>query len=263
MGTSGPPAVAAIRDSLAAGGVTMVDAPVSGSTAAAEAGTLLIMVGAYDEDYDRARSVLEAMGDPVHVGPPGAGAVLKLATNSVIFAINQAVGESVVLAETAGVAPAVTVDVIARGAAGAPIVTYRTPNYIDPVGAPVTFTLDLALKDLTLVGDAARAAGVDMPQADRTYDVTADGIVASGEGDHDLGFVVEAVRRGSQPRSLDQLRGGQRMTAVDDLVSAGQTRLWIGGQWVKRTTAARRRLRPGDRAARAADGGAVDDGSPP
>ncbi len=196
MGTSGPTAVAQARQVLAAGGVDLVDAPVSGSTPGAEAGTLLIMAGATDEAYARAEPVLQALGEPIHVGPPGAGAVLKLAVNSVIFAINQAVGESVVLAETAGVDPAVTVDVIGRGAAGAPLVKYRAPNYVDPLEAPVTFTLDLAIKDQELVADAADAAGVDMPQAERTRQVTA-GLIATGEGSRDLGFVVEAVRRSS------------------------------------------------------------------
>ena len=80
----------------------MVDAPVSGATAAAEAASLLVMVGASDEVFERIEPILQSVGKPVQVGPTGSAAVLKLAVNSVLYGLNQAVAEAVALAEKSG-----------------------------------------------------------------------------------------------------------------------------------------------------------------
>ncbi len=194
MGTSGPTVVADIRSSVRTAGADMVDAPVSGSTPAAEAATLQIMVGGEDEAVARAVPVLEAMGAPIHVGPPGAGATLKLAVNSILLGFNQALAEGVVLAEAAGVPAATALDVIAGGAAGAPIVGYRRPQYLDPDGTPVTFTLELAEKDLRLAVEYARTGGVPMSQAEQTLHELST-LVSGGHATRDMGYVIEAVRR--------------------------------------------------------------------
>jgi 3-hydroxyisobutyrate dehydrogenase-like beta-hydroxyacid dehydrogenase len=194
MGTSGPDAVARVRKLVEDTGATLVDAPVSGSTPAAESGKLLIMVGASLGFYDQVRPLLESMGEPVQVGPPGSAATLKLVVNSILYGLNQALAEGVVLAERAGVDPATTIDVVARSAAGAPLVGYRRPQYLDPDGSPVMFTLDLAAKDLRLALDQAAALGVPMLQLQETLAVV-ERIIASGEGGRDMGFVVEAARR--------------------------------------------------------------------
>jgi 3-hydroxyisobutyrate dehydrogenase-like beta-hydroxyacid dehydrogenase len=194
MGTSGPEAVARVRDRVVAAGADLVDAPVSGSTSAAEARALQIMAGATEESLAGSLPVLEALGSPVHVGPPGAGATLKLAVNSLLLGLNQALAEAVILAEAAGVPAATALDVIAAGAAGAPMIGYRRPQYLDPDGAPVTFTMQLARKDLRLALERASAAGVPMVQAERTLEIVSR-LVESGDADRDLGYAVEAVRR--------------------------------------------------------------------
>jgi 3-hydroxyisobutyrate dehydrogenase-like beta-hydroxyacid dehydrogenase len=194
MGTSGPVAVAAVRERMLGLGADLVDAPVMGSTPAAEAATLQVMVGGEPASVERVLPVLEAFGTPVRVGPPGAGATLKLAANSLLLGINQALGEAIVLAEAGGVEPATMLDVIAGGAAGAPMITYRRPQYLDPDGAPVSFTLELARKDLGLALDRAASEGVPMAQAERTLEIIEE-LIASGEGQRDLGFVAEGVRR--------------------------------------------------------------------
>jgi 3-hydroxyisobutyrate dehydrogenase-like beta-hydroxyacid dehydrogenase len=194
MGTSGPAAVARVRAAVEACGSVMLDAPVSGSTPAAEAGKLLIMVGGNHDQFERARPILEAMGSPIHVGPSGSAATLKLTVNSILYGLNQALAEGIILAEAAGVAPETAIDIIARSAAGAPIVSYRKPQYLDPDGSPITFTLDLARKDIQLALEQARATGVAMPQLERTMEIV-DRLIAEGEGQRDMGFVVEAARR--------------------------------------------------------------------
>ena len=194
MGTSGPQAVALVRGKVERAGSVLVDAPVSGSTPAAESGKLLIMVGGTESQFEKVRPVLEAIGSPTLVGPAGSAATLKLTVNSILYGLNQALAEGVILAEAAGVSPEVALDVLARSAAGAPLVSYRKPQYLDPDGAPVMFTLDLARKDIGLALDEARSSGVPMPQLERTMETVA-ALIEAGEGNRDMGFVVEGARR--------------------------------------------------------------------
>jgi 3-hydroxyisobutyrate dehydrogenase len=200
LGTSGPVAVNRVREMVEQIGSNLIDAPVSGSTPAAEAGKLLIMVGGNQDLYERARPILAAMGEPVLVGPAGAASTLKLTVNSILYGLNQALAEGVILAEAAGVPPEVSLDIIAKSAAGAPLVTYRKPQYLDPDGSPVLFTLDLAQKDIHLALEQAAATGRPMPQLERTMEIV-EGLVAGGDGQRDMGFVVEAARRLRRPSS--------------------------------------------------------------
>ena len=73
---------------------------------------------------------------------------MKLAVNGVVHAINQAVSEALVVAESAGIARSDAYDVLAAGAVGAPFVHYKQAAFLDPDGTPVAFTLDLVAKDL-------------------------------------------------------------------------------------------------------------------
>jgi 3-hydroxyisobutyrate dehydrogenase/2-hydroxy-3-oxopropionate reductase len=194
MGTSGPEAFQRVRALVEGRGGTMVDAPVSGATAAAESATLLVMVGATPEVYQQVEPVLEAVGNPVRVGPTGSAAVLKLAVNSVLYGLNQAVGEAVALAEKAGVTPETTLDILAKGAAGAPMLTYRREQYLHPDTAPISFTVDLARKDLVLALEQAKRTGAPSGQLERTLELM-ETLVGQGFGSEDMGYVVEASRK--------------------------------------------------------------------
>jgi 3-hydroxyisobutyrate dehydrogenase-like beta-hydroxyacid dehydrogenase len=194
MGTSGPEAFQRVRATVEDRGGTMVDAPVSGATAAAEAASLLVMVGATPEVYSRVEPILQAVGNPVHVGPTGSATVLKLAVNSVLYGLNQAVGEAVALAERAGVTPETTLDILAKGAAGAPMLTYRREQYLHPDTAPISFTVDLARKDLVLAIEQAKRTGAPSGQLERTLELM-ETLVEQGFGSEDMGYVVEASRK--------------------------------------------------------------------
>ena len=194
MGTSGQESFEKARALVEARGATIVDAPVSGATAAAEAASLLVMVGAPDEVFERVEPILQAVGNPVQVGPTGSAAVLKLAVNSVLYGLNQAVAEAVALAEKSGVAPDTTIDILAKGAAGAPMLTYRREQYLHPDQAPITFTVDLAHKDLTLALEQALRTGAPTGQLVRTMELMED-LIERGFGAQDMGYVVEASRR--------------------------------------------------------------------
>ena len=133
MGTTGPEGVAWLDETVRGVGGTVVDAPVSGSTATATEGTLTIMAGGTEDDVERARPVLESIGSRVyHLGATGTGAVMKLAVNSVIFAIGQAISESLVLAERAGIERERAYEIFENSAVAAPMVKYRRDHYLHP-----------------------------------------------------------------------------------------------------------------------------------
>lgn len=91
---------------LAARGVGALDAPVSGGTLGAEAGSLAIMAGGSAEDFERAQPVFAALGRATHVGPAGTGQLAKLANQMIVGITIGAVAEALILAERGGADPA-------------------------------------------------------------------------------------------------------------------------------------------------------------
>jgi 3-hydroxyisobutyrate dehydrogenase-like beta-hydroxyacid dehydrogenase len=149
LSTVMPESIRSLEGAAREAGAGILDAPVSGSVTLAESGQLTLMVGGTAEDLSRARPALEPLAKTiVHVGPLGSGAAMKLAVNTVIFGLNAAVAEGLVLAEAAGVDRELAYDVIAASAAGAPFVAYKRAAFLDPDGTPTAFALDLAEKDL-------------------------------------------------------------------------------------------------------------------
>lgn len=194
MSTIGPAAVRRLADIVRPTGAALVDAPVSGATAAAEARALMIMPGGDSEVVERVRPILESMGDPVlHIGASGTGAALKLAINSVIYGINEAVAEALVLAERAGIDRSTAYEAFTRSAIAAPVVVYRRPIFENPGSVPVTFTIDLGLKDLNLITELGVEVGAPLPQAERTREVMIEATTA-GLGDRDMGEIAVYLR---------------------------------------------------------------------
>ena len=109
------------RPAVRARGAGILDSPVSGSVSSTLAGELTIMVGGEADDLERARPILDCLARRVfHLGPLGTGAVMKLAVNTLIFGLNGAVAEGLVLAERNGIDRALAYEVLAASAAGAP-----------------------------------------------------------------------------------------------------------------------------------------------
>ena len=161
LATSG---VAVARD-LAAGlgraRIGFVDAPVSGSVPSVEAGTLLVMASGEGRAIDAARPVLESFArQVVRVGDAGAGQAMKLAVNLVVHDLNAALSEALVLAEHAGISRENAYDVLAASVVAAPFVQYKRAAFLDS-GTPVAMSLDLVLKDLTLI--TALAGELEVP----------------------------------------------------------------------------------------------------
>jgi 3-hydroxyisobutyrate dehydrogenase-like beta-hydroxyacid dehydrogenase len=189
-----PDTVREMGEAFAARGLAFVDAPVSGSTATAGAGELTFMVGGDEADVDRARPVLDALGKrTIRIGPVGSAAAVKLAVNDIIFALDVAVSEALVLAEAAGVDREAAYDVFAGGAAGAPFVQYKRGAFLSPETTPPAFTFDLALKDLSLILALAGREHVPMSQATTNMAALRAAANALG-GDRDFSEVATYLR---------------------------------------------------------------------
>jgi len=166
MSTVLPGTIRSIAPAVRARGAGILDAPVSGSVSSTLAGELAIMAGGEAGDLERARPILDRLARRVfHLGDLGTGAAMKLAVNTVIFGLNGALAEALVLAERNGVERAVAYDVLAASAVGAPFVGYKRAAFLEPDTTPVAFALALAAKDLGLIADLAEATETAMPQA--------------------------------------------------------------------------------------------------
>jgi len=194
LSTASPGALGAYEARARERGVALLDAPVSGSTATATSGQLTIMVGGDADDLRRARPALEPLATSIfHLGPLGTGAAMKLATNTLIFGLNEAVAEGLVLAEHAGIDRIAAYQVLAASAAGAPYLGYKRAAFVDPQGTPVAFSLDLAEKDLRLITGLAASLGLSLPQAGTNLAMVR-AASTGGRGGADFATVAEELR---------------------------------------------------------------------
>jgi 3-hydroxyisobutyrate dehydrogenase len=194
MSTIGPDYAKALGRRLNDAGVDFVEAPVSGSTAAAEGANLTIMVGASEADFGRIRGVLGALGQPVlHLGEVGSASLMKLAINSLIYGINQCLSEALVLADKGGVDLELAYDAILESAAAAPVMGYRRESFLHPEDQPVHFALKLEKKDLELTIELAKALGASMPQAALNMEIVGDALQA-GWAEEDIACIARYLK---------------------------------------------------------------------
>ena len=163
MSTISPLVSQKVGKALAAKGVRMLDAPVSGGEKGAIDAALSIMVGGEKADFDAALPIFQALGKTItHLGPLGAGGFTKLA-NQIIVAVNlTALGEALTLARKAGLDRALTLKALGGGLAGSKCLEQKTPNYVAGTYNP-GFKIDLHFKDLGLIMESSRALGVPLP----------------------------------------------------------------------------------------------------
>ncbi len=147
---------------LAAMGVQHLDAPVSGGTVGAEAGTLAIMVGGKAADVERARGVFEILGRPTHVGPHGAGQLAKLANQMIVGITIGAVAEALLLCEKGGADMAKVKQAITGGFADSRILQVHGQRMIER-----DFTkrgaMTVQLKDMRNALTTAEEIGFEAP----------------------------------------------------------------------------------------------------
>jgi 2-hydroxy-3-oxopropionate reductase len=184
MSTISPVVTRAIAVDCGAHGIGWVDAPVSGGDVGAREATLSIMAGGSDEDFARAKPFFEALGRTiVHVGPVGAGQVVK-ACNQVVVALTiEAVSEALVLGSKAGVDPATIIEVLSGGLAANKVMEVRGRNFLEHDFTP-GFRIDLHHKDLGIALAAAREYGVALPNT-AAVDQMLQALRSNGRGDRD------------------------------------------------------------------------------
>lgn len=195
--TVGTDGIAAVAERLAAHGAELVDAPLSGGPARAGAGDLLIVVGATPAAFEKARSVLELLASTLTVvgDIPGDGQALKTVNQLLCGVHIAAAAEALALADALGLDVANTLTALEAGAAGSFMLSNRGPRILqayDDDGAEVLSRLDIFVKDMGIVGKAARAAGLATPVAAAAEQLYLLG-QAQGLGTADDSAVIRAV----------------------------------------------------------------------
>ena len=194
MSTIAPADARSIGARLAERGHSLLDAPVSGSAAKAADGTLTVMAGGEPADLERARPLLEAMGENViHAGPLGHGQTIKLIHNAVA-AVNLAVlAQGLVMGDRVGVDLDALMAVLGAGAAGSAMLDRKGEAMRRHDFTPL-FKLDHMLKDLRFCLEEAAGARVPFPLATSAADAYT-AASAHGFGEQDFGAVLEAAER--------------------------------------------------------------------
>ncbi len=189
----------AVAADAAAKHLAMVDAPVSGGTAAAQGGTLTFMVGGSTEDFARAQPVLAAMGKAViHAGAAGMGQAAKICNNMILGATMVATAEAFVLAAKLGLDAQTFFDISSKASGQSWSMTSYCPVPGPVPSAPSNrdydggFGANLMLKDLKLAVAAAAGAGASVPmgaQAETLYELFA----GVGGGGKDFSAIVKLL----------------------------------------------------------------------
>jgi 3-hydroxyisobutyrate dehydrogenase-like beta-hydroxyacid dehydrogenase len=167
MSTIAPDESQAIAKEFEARGLTMLDAPISGSTITLNSGKASIMVGGKREVFERVQPLLLDIGPKVtYIGSQGMAAQMKLAVNLVLMVEVIAFGEAVALAEKGGVAREVAVEAILNSVAGSAVLGYRGPFILEGKmpDAPLA-DVNLQQKDMLLVLEQGRKLGSPVPLA--------------------------------------------------------------------------------------------------
>ena len=197
--TIAPATARKVAEAAAARGLQMLDAPVSGGTAGAQAGTLTFIVGGEAEALERARPLLQAMGKNIfHVGASGAGQVAKLCNNMALGVIMAVTGESIALGVAHGLDPKVLSQMMAvsTGRSWATEVCNPWPGVLE--NAPASrgysggFGSDLMLKDMGLAVEAAMSVGASIPLGELARNLYSMNRQA-GRGKLDFSSVVQLI----------------------------------------------------------------------
>jgi 3-hydroxyisobutyrate dehydrogenase-like beta-hydroxyacid dehydrogenase len=167
MSTIAPDASRAVSAEFAKLGLTMLDAPISGSPVTLAQGSASLMVGGDKAAFERAEPVLRAIGPKVtYIGASGLAVQMKIAVNLLLMVEVIAFGEAVALAEKGGVARGIAVDAILKSVAASPVLGYRGPFILEGKMPAVPLAdVTLQQKDMLLALEQGRKLGSPVPLA--------------------------------------------------------------------------------------------------
>jgi 3-hydroxyisobutyrate dehydrogenase len=193
MSTISPSATRQYAERLAANGVGMLDAPVSGGSEGAKKGTLSIFIGGDAEDLERALPVLQSLGTTItHVGPIGSGQAVKAVNQVILAGTYIGVAEGIVLAIKAGLDVEQTVAALSGGAAQSWVLTNRSGRMLAN-DYPLGFKVALHRKDLGIALSMARELGASLPISALVEAIEA-GLIGQGHADDDMSAVARSIR---------------------------------------------------------------------
>jgi 3-hydroxyisobutyrate dehydrogenase len=203
--TIAPASAKKVSDAAAARGLEMIDAPVSGGTAGAAAGTLTFIVGGPADALQRARPLLSLMGKNIfHAGGAGAGQVAKICNNMLLGILMAGTAEALNLGVASGLDPKVLSDIIAKssGRNWATELYNPYPGVMENVpasrGYSGGFGVDLMLKDLGLAAEAAMATKSATPLGELARNLYAMHSNA-GAGALDFSSIVQLGQNKTKP----------------------------------------------------------------
>lgn len=183
-----------------AAGMGFIDAPVSGGTGGAIAGTLTFMVGGADADLERARPLLEAMGKNIfHAGAVGAGQTAKICNNMLLGILMIGTSEAIALGVANGLDPKVLSEIMRRSSGGNWALEVYNPcpgvqeNSAATRGYTGGFGTDLMLKDLGLAQESALAVKASTPLGGLARALYAAHSIA-GHGGEDFSSVIKLLQ---------------------------------------------------------------------
>ena len=172
-------------------GLHYVDAPVSGGTAGAAAGTLTIMVGADDETFERIKPILNVIGKNIyHVGETGLGDAIKIVNNLLLGCNMAALAEALVLGAKCGLKPEVMQEIISVSSGNSYALTAKLEKFILEGNFDGGFSMNLQHKDLGLALEAAKEVGMPLPVTGLATSIYEMG-KAQGLGTADMSAVIK------------------------------------------------------------------------
>ena len=182
-------------------GVRVVDVPVSGSTPAAEQGTLTLLCGGDEDSFHAAETIFAAISrQHFYLGPSGSGNTMKLVVNTLLGVGMQAIAEAVVLGEKAGLDRRRLFEVLSKTAVIAPAHVGKLKKAMEDDYRP-QFAVGLMNKDFRLILETAAAVGAPMPTAAAAFPIN-----AAEYADHPDDDFSAVIRRMEDLANVNSLR---------------------------------------------------------
>ena len=195
LSTGSPEAGESFHALAVSQGAAFVAAPVLGTLAPAEQGTLTVLAGGAPDDIARVRGLLGRFGTVHHVGSVKDALAAKLMVNTVLAYYMEAVSEVLVLADQEGLPRQAVLDLLQTSSVAAPVLRGKAERLIQGRYGQPDFPIDLLAKDLDLMVGEADRAGVDLPGVTAVRGLVRTAASSAVHGDWDMAGVGEALAK--------------------------------------------------------------------
>jgi len=192
--TIAPSASRAIGEKLASKGVHFLDAPCTGSTPGANAGTLTFMIGGEQKIFERTKPFFDLMGKKFYYcGGPGKGLQAKLTQNLILANLMQAFNEGMALSTKGGIDPALMLDILDNSAAKSGLIAYKAP-FVFKRDFTTNFSTKWMHKDIGLAIESGEEMGLPLPITSLTEQMFR-AAIAEGYGELDMCATIRVMER--------------------------------------------------------------------